>query len=712
MKISIFNLNYPKLLVEISILMFLNFVLTAQDIKVKKIKLNPKVEVNMKQLSKREKKNPFKPGILKYKDEIDPKEIYEPIADSIKHRIKTFELPLNFNFKNEKDLPLPTKMLPGLIDNGTVIPPDVAGAVGPKHLMIALNSEIQIQLKNGTVLSTVSLDNFWSNLGERNLQSFDPRVVYDPYQSRWIIIACAFRRARNSSVLIGTSETDDPTGIWNLNIIDADEDDINWFDNPNIGFNKDWIVVTGNMYSIPISRMNPSVFRGVNIFVFDKNNLYNGNEVNARLLMTDDDDIEFTLCPALTYDDTLNRIYLINVRNGNTLALHSISGPIDAPNFNRELFFPTTNLNWNMTWPANFAPQLGDESLIANGDTRIKSLIYSKGSLWCTHTIGLPAETATRSAVQFWQINPVDGEIQQLGRVDDQTGENFYAYPSIAVNSNNNVLLGFSTFSANQHASAGYAFRWNTDPTNTLRGPLNLKSGLDSYVKVDDNSINRWGDYSTTVVDPNGFQMWSLQQYAERSISESSMWGTEWFLFSSNTFFLTFLTPAFSPMTGYGSPIKNAEITVMNSNKQSTDPFEKDYENIRQNSKFTLTKTGTFTPKYNDNILFKSPNRTNEFGKINFSFNIPKLIYTYLQTEEKEFNDPSIPNQYKQSTIRFTDIPDIYFIITVYNEDNSIKEIFDSRNMENGYFKNFSNTNMGTEKQPMVIGINNPPLGN
>jgi len=68
--------------------------------------------------------------------------------------------------------------VPGLGDNDTAIPPDTEGAVGPAHLVVALNSQIEIQNRAGTLISAVSLLNFWSSLGVGTVT--DPRVIYDP----------------------------------------------------------------------------------------------------------------------------------------------------------------------------------------------------------------------------------------------------------------------------------------------------------------------------------------------------------------------------------------------------------------------------------------------------------------------------------------------------------------------------------------------------
>jgi len=67
--------------------------------------------------------------------------------------------------------PAPLSSFQALADNGTVIPPDTDGAVGPNNLMVAVNSQVVIQDRAGATLGTVSLTGFWSSLGVRRVRS-------------------------------------------------------------------------------------------------------------------------------------------------------------------------------------------------------------------------------------------------------------------------------------------------------------------------------------------------------------------------------------------------------------------------------------------------------------------------------------------------------------------------------------------------------------
>ncbi len=426
--------------------------------------------------------------------------------------------------------PAPTASFEALGDNNTTIPPDTQGTVGLNHLMVALNSQVRIQNKSGGVISTVSLNSFWSSLSIGF--AFDPKLAYDPFQNRYIFAAVSDAEAAASSVLIGVSQTNDPTGSWNLYKVDADSGNTDWADYPSLGFNKDWIVVSVNLFDIP----PPGGFGGSKIYTFKKSDLYSGAMSPTITIFTDSSG---TFAPAATYDNSLATMHLVQNWNGNFmgsgfLRLSTITGAVGSEVLTTATFFPSTANTWASSPPggADFAPQKDTAVEIQNNDSRMLSVVYRNGSLWCAHSAFLPAMAPTRTAAQWWQITPGTGAVVQFGRVDDGTGANFYAFPTIAVNAQNDVLLGYSCFSATTFASACYSFRSGTDAANTLRDNTVMRAGDGIYWKTFGGGRNRWGDYSNTAVDPVDDQtMWTIQEYAAARVSTgdgSGRWGTWW----------------------------------------------------------------------------------------------------------------------------------------------------------------------------------------
>jgi Putative Ig domain len=418
--------------------------------------------------------------------------------------------------------PAPLSSFEALGDNGTVIPPDTDGAVGPNNLMVAVNSQVVIQDRAGNTLSTVAIAGFWSSLGVPD--AFDPHVIYDPYGQRWIFSAASGEDSASASILIGVSQDTDPTGGWNLYRVPVDPTGVDWGDYPTLGFNKNWIVVQANLFAVSGGAFDKSV-----VWAFAKADLYAGGAGNYTVLKPSSG---FTQLPAITYDPNLATMYLLESDSGGSakLRLDTITGAVGAEVLTTGVAFPIGSAAWQSFSPTlNFAPQLGSARLIDTDDDRILSCVYRNGSLWASHTVYLPASgTPTRTAAQWWQIAISGGnvgQVQQFGRIDDPSGANFYAYATLAVNKNNDAMVGYTHFGPGLYPSAGYSTRLASDPANTMETGVTLKAGEAPYFKDFGTGDNRWGDFSSTVVDPvDDTAMWTIQEYA----GPNNMWGLWW----------------------------------------------------------------------------------------------------------------------------------------------------------------------------------------
>jgi hypothetical protein len=438
--------------------------------------------------------------------------------------------------------PGPTTNFQALTDNNGPFPPDTMGAAGLSNVVTMLNTQVRIQTRSGTTVQTMTLANFWTstNIGSYT-EVFDPRIVYDPYNNRWIACASVEPFSSNSGILVGVSLTSNPTNGWNLRRVKADSTSQRWADFPMLGFNKDWIVVGANMWFTPTYG---NAFDRSHFYVFNKTNLYAGNFTNPTLLADANTPIAGDEFPAVTLDNLATNLYLVQDLTGNYqsngyLRTLTITGAIGSETLNNAGSTPNllkVNATWDWNEPnnqADFAPQLGLSVKVQNGDGGIGSLIYRNGFLWFAHTAFLPAGgSPTHSAIQWYQVNPALG-ITQLGRIEDTATTNYYGFPSIAVNRFSDVLIGFSRFAGTQYVSANYAFRAFYDAQNTMRTERAFKTGEDSYWKQDSNNENRWGDYSATAVDPvNDADFWTLQEYSTPHsgslVNGSGRWATWW----------------------------------------------------------------------------------------------------------------------------------------------------------------------------------------
>ena len=151
--------------------------------------------------------------------------------------------------------------------------------------------------------------------------------------------------------------------------------------------------------------------------------------------------------------------------------------------------------------------------------------IIRNGYLWTCQHVGLNSADGTysgdqtgssvnRSGIQWWklQLNSTGTPLtySASGIVYDRATSNpwWYYMPSLAVNWQNAMPLGFSGSSTTNYISA---FRAGRTADGTLLGnPIVIQMGTAYYT----NDV-RWGDYSYTTVDPADNQtFWTIQSFA------------------------------------------------------------------------------------------------------------------------------------------------------------------------------------------------------
>jgi uncharacterized protein (TIGR03437 family) len=422
------------------------------------------------------------------------------------------------------DTPRTLSGFAGLDDDLSTIPPDTMGAVGPQHVMVTLNSEILVQTRDGRPLKRLVLEDFLRPAGAVDA-AFDPRLYFDPTLNRWILCAAADGLTARSALFVGVSRSSDPTGDWNLFRIPS-EGSNQWIDYPILGIAGPWVIVTTNQFQLTTNRYVRS-----NLLVFSKDDLVNGR--GAYRLFTD---AIFSALPVNDPRGELGRAVLATAFEGNqsgagVLTLSEIRGEPGAEEYRSAVQSIRIDQPWAIRGVGgDFAPQLNSLAKIDAGDDRMQSCMVRNRSIWCAQTVFLPVNAPNRSAIQWFRIvaTQTGYSIAERGRLDDPTARAFYAYPSIAVNRNNDVLIGYSRFSANQFASANFAFRAGNDASGEFQADTVFKPG-EAVFRRGVNS-NRWGDYSAAVVDPvDDLTLWTLQEFAASPARNgANRYGTWW----------------------------------------------------------------------------------------------------------------------------------------------------------------------------------------
>jgi len=146
-------------------------------------------------------------------------------------------------------------------------------------------------------------------------------------------------------------------------------------------------------------------------------------------------------------------------------------------------------------------------------------------SLWASQTVILSYPNGP-TAIRWYQMNVAGGNfpatpVQQQSWTNGSDGL-WRWMPSIAVDQNGNMAIGYSTSSATQEPSIRYAGRLASDPLNSLgQGEAVMTAGGGHQT----HSSGRWGDYSMLTIDPaDNLSFWHTNEYYP--VTSSASWFT------------------------------------------------------------------------------------------------------------------------------------------------------------------------------------------
>ncbi len=411
-------------------------------------------------------------------------------------------------------------------DPGKGTPPDPQGAAGPQHLVSMTNTGFTVQSKNGSVAKTWTPSQFWASVSRGDLL-FDPRVMYDALSGRWIAVMATAGQTAAPAILVAVSDGTDPTQGWSFQRIPADLSGAIAPEFPLLGANARWICVTANLISLSTGESN-----GVAVWAIEKTPLFASGTLSISRFAIPD--AASPVAPVVTFDagepdEFLAQQWSSNDFGHGQLELLRVTEVGGQPAL-RTVATISAPVAW-IDRPSSYdvLPQASTSRGITAGQDDVASACLRNGEIWAVQTATIPAGTAPlHSVVQWWRVTPA-GELSGFGRIGDVGGATWVAYPSVAVNARDQVLIGYSIFSATSFPSAGYSLRTASGCDGSLGVIHALHGGEAAYVQPDASGLNRWGDLTETVVDPSDdLSMWTIQEYAAPQQLGASRWGTWW----------------------------------------------------------------------------------------------------------------------------------------------------------------------------------------
>jgi hypothetical protein len=445
------------------------------------------------------------------------------------------------------------------------LPPDTDGDVGNSHYIQSVNSRFKILDKAGTQLvAPTTFNSLFAAMGPttpcgNNQNQGDAVVFYDHMADRWVISDFAFPAFPGVSFYqcFAVSKTSDPVaGGWWLYALQVDPANPTFLgDYPKFGVWPDAYYMSVNMFS------NNTTFNGVRVYALPRNAMINGTGA------PNPGAIAFTITPA-NLGDTYSLLpatfrsglrptvagvvtpeYFMSVDSSATAG--NIENEVYTWRFHADFATPASstfgvgvNHTPNATITVNnfvdaftaangtaIVPQTGTTALLDTlGDKLMYPLVYQNlagvESIYASHTINNNQGGTGPTAIRWYQFD-VTGSTIPATPVQQQTFNNgadglWRFMPSINVDLQGNLAIGYSVSSSATNPAISYAGRLISDPPSTLaQGEALLIQGAGHQ----NSGSGRWGDYSSTFIDPaDNCTFWHTNEYY--SATSNGAWNT------------------------------------------------------------------------------------------------------------------------------------------------------------------------------------------
>ncbi|PID55812.1 MAG: hypothetical protein CR986_10605 [Ignavibacteriae bacterium] len=389
-------------------------------------------------------------------------------------------------------------------------PPDPVIAVGQNHVMLAVNSEYKIYQKDGTFISGQTFSDLFNTITPTPTgYIFDPKLVYDHYSDRFILLALS--KTPNNRFLLAVSQTNDPTGNWYK--YDFENESLYNVDYPGLGYNKTSIVLTSHS----LDHGDGSSYLP-EITILDKQEVYNGN-ISYRKNFVAFPSNPAKIKPARVIgSSSSNNIYLVDTKTASEIRIWSVTNPLGGNN--ASLNNVKTITLGSYIYPSN-AVQKGttgtgliDNKLVSSS---ISDIVIMDDIIYGAYTVR--NSTDDGNMIVYFSVD-INNNFNLLINETIESANKYYYYPVIHPDRDGNITLVFNKSSLTEYVGIVYT---QHKKNNSTHSPIqSLKSGSASYELIH-NTRNRWGDYSGIAMDPeNNYRIWIYGEWAKTS----NQWST------------------------------------------------------------------------------------------------------------------------------------------------------------------------------------------
>ena len=360
---------------------------------------------------------------------------------------------------------------------------------------------------SGAVLAKTSLAAFITNAGLTAGTLNDPRVSFDPFISRWIVVCSC------SADYLMVSATSDATGSWKGVALGVNSGDLTMYP----GWDKNGVYVSeygGNAsaYDVVALPANDVAFSGAGTISLTHENTFTNFPFETRPAV-DPDPAKAAGAPAYFIARSGPN------QNGTNVALNVL---VDSVTWSGTTATKQTqhalSSGFLYNTPLASAPQPSTPGLRPTESHRFMSAAMAGshlhgvvGSGPCASSCG--AQGVDAHQLFYWfDVDTTTMTIADSAKVSSPTLD--YLFPSLAVDVNGNVGMVATATSASTDPEIVLFSHRTSDAKSAVTGPLVATPGTNVYACGGANPVG-WGDYSTTTRDPvDPTKLWAVEEYA------------------------------------------------------------------------------------------------------------------------------------------------------------------------------------------------------
>jgi Quinohemoprotein amine dehydrogenase, alpha subunit domain III len=413
-----------------------------------------------------------------------------------------------------------------LSDTPGFVPPDTMGAVGPTQYVATVNGRFRSFGKaNGLADGALNVDPnvFFGSVRSDNTS--DPRIRYDRLTGRWFITMIDVS-STNNRILLAVSSASVITSTASFTFFEIPSDSTaptrstsDFADYDTLGIDAKALYIGTNVFS------NTGAFKGTDGYVIRKSSVLGTGPIVVtvfRNLAIGTGEGPFTPQGVDNVDPNATEGAFIGVSNAffGELVLRRVADPGGTPSISSNILITVPTTSFPLA-----APQTGSAKTLDALDDRLFAATFRDGELWTAHNIGVNstgvASSPTRTAVRWYELTGIRSgqtpSVVQTGTIFDGAASNprFFLIPSVMVSGQGHAAFGFSTSGGTEHPNAATVGRLVGGALGTVGAPQLYTNSTSTYGPQATSTIQRWGDYSYTSLDPvDDMTMWTVQEFS------------------------------------------------------------------------------------------------------------------------------------------------------------------------------------------------------